>query len=340
MKNSNAPTKQPFPHMVWVPGGPFLMGSQDFYPEERPIHRVTVDGFWMDAHPVTNAEFRRFVKATGYVTVAERTPMPADYPGVDPSLLVPGSLVFQRPPGRVPLRDYRAWWTYMKGACWSRPEGLQSMLIGRDNHPVVHVAHEDAQQYAAWAGKTLPTEAEWEFAARGGLENTVFAWGNELAPQGRLMANTWQGEFPWENLKTDGFEGTSPEGAFPPNGYGLFDMIGNVWEWTSDYFRPRHPDEVAKPCCIPRNPKVASAEASYAAGESGPPIPRKVLKGGSHLCAPNYCVRYRPAARQGEAIETSACHIGFRCVVRSDQPAEVEGQTSYAATAKAQPTMD
>jgi sulfatase modifying factor 1 len=307
----------PFERMVPIPGGTFLMGSNDFYPEERPAHRVTVDGFWMDEHPVTNAGFRRFVEATGHITVAERPPDPADYPGVDPALLVPGSLVFRRPPRRVGRRDYHAWWAHVPGACWNHPEVPEGTLDGRDRHPVVHVAYEDAEAYARWAGKALPTEAEWEFAARGGLEGAIYTWGDEFAPGGRMLANTWQGEFPWQNLLTDGYEGTSPVGAFPANGYGLYDVAGNVWEWTGDFFTPRHPEEVAKACCVPRNPRVESAEGSHAADRPDAHIPRKVLKGGSHLCAPNYCLRYRPAARQGEAIDTSACHIGFRCVVRT-----------------------
>jgi sulfatase modifying factor 1 len=314
--NATSPGK-PFGRMAWVPGGTFLMGSNDFYPEERPAHRVTVDGFWVDEHPVTNAEFRAFIEATGHVTVAERPPDPADYPGVDPALLVPGSLVFRRPLRRVDLRDYHAWWGYVPGACWNRPEGPESTLEGRDRHPVAHVAYEDAEAYARWTGKALPTEAEWEFAARGGLEGAVFVWGDEFAPEGNMLANTWQGEFPWQNFTTDGYEGTSPVGAFPANGYGLYDVAGNVWEWTGDFFTPRHPDEVVRTCCVPRNPRVESAERSYAAGQPDAHIPRKVLKGGSHLCAPNYCLRYRPAARQGEAIDTSACHVGFRCIART-----------------------
>jgi formylglycine-generating enzyme required for sulfatase activity len=267
----------------------------------------------MDRHAVTNRRFRCFVEATGYRTVAERAPDPKQYPDVDPALVVPGSLVFRCPERPVGLSVPRAWWADVPGACWRHPEGPRSTLEGRDEHPVVHVAFEDAEAYAAWAGGALPTEAEWEFAARGGLEGATYVWGEEVAPAGRMMANTWQGEFPWQNLKTDGYEGTSPVGAFPANGYGLHDMAGNVWEWTSDFFRPRHPDEPAKACCIPRNPRATFDAASYAAGER---IPRRVVKGGSHLCAPNYCLRYRPAARQGEAVDTSACHIGFRCVLR------------------------
>jgi formylglycine-generating enzyme required for sulfatase activity len=296
--------------MAWIPGGTFRMGSDDFYPEERPVHRVAVDGFWMDIQPVTVAEFRRFVDATGYVSVAERVPDPADYPGVDPSLLVPGSLVFRRPARRVPLDDPRRWWAYVPGAFWRAPEGPGSTVEGRKDHPVTHIAWEDAAAFARWAGKALPTEAEWEFAARGGLEGAPFAWGSEFAPGGRMMANTWQGEFPWQNLRTDGYEGTSPAGAFPANGYGLYDMAGNVWEWTADPFTARHPADCGRPCCIPRNPRAAEP------GEPGGGIPRRVTKGGSHLCAPNYCLRYRPAARQGNAVDSSACHIGFRCIVR------------------------
>jgi formylglycine-generating enzyme required for sulfatase activity len=285
------------------------MGSEDFYPEERPVHRVEVDGFWMDAHPVTNAEFRRFVKATGHRTVAERPPEAVDYPDADPTLLVPGALVFRPTTGPVDLRDWRAWWAWVPGADWRHPEGPGSTLHGRDRHPVVQVAYADALAYAAWAGKALASEAEWEYAARGGLEGKVFCWGDEFAPRGRMMANTWQGEFPWQNLLLDRWERTSPVGAFPPNGYGLWDMAGNVWEWTSDYFTPRHPDAATKPCCVPHNPQVTKPALAE-------PIPRWVIKGGSHLCAPSYCLRYRPAARQGEAVDTATGHIGVRCIVR------------------------
>jgi formylglycine-generating enzyme required for sulfatase activity len=318
--------------MVWIAGGTFLMGSNDFYPEERPVHRVAVDGFWIDEYPVTNAEFRRFVKATGHVTVAERPPNPCDYPDADSALLVPGSLVFHQPLHRVGLHDYRAWWAYVPGACWKHPEGPGSTLDRRDRHPVVHIAYEDAEAFASWAGKALPTETEWEFAARGGLEGAVFVWGNEeFTPRGRPWANTWQGEFPWQNLKTDGYERTSPIGAFPSNGYGLYDMAGNVWEWTSDVFRSRHPDEVASACCIPRNPRVESAGDGNVPDASGAPFPRRVIKGGSHLCARNYCFRYRPAARQGETVETSTCHIGFRCILRPATEVVEECKSDAAA---------
>jgi formylglycine-generating enzyme required for sulfatase activity len=303
--------------MVWVPGGTFLMGSNDFYPEERPVHQAHVDGFWMDEHSVTVDEFRRFVEDTGYITVAERVPDPAHYPGVDRSLLVPGSLVFRQPSARVPLHDVRQWWWYVTGACWHRPEGPGSTVAGRERHPVTHVAYEDAAAYARWAGKALPTEAEWERAARGGLDGAAFVWGNELAPGGRMMANSWQGEFPWSNLVTDGYEGTSPVRAFPPNGYGLYDMAGNVWEWTCDIFAPHPASRPRTACCAPPRPRADDANTGHAAGASITRIPQRVLKGGSHLCAPNYCLRYRPAARQAQAVDSSASHIGFRCVVRS-----------------------
>ena len=312
-----SPGPPPYKDMAWIPSGTFLMGSDDFYPEERPVHDVSVDGFWMDEHPVTVAEFRRFVKATGHITVAELTPEPTDYPDADPNLLVPGSLVFHRTPGPVDLRDFTNWWTWTPGAWWRHPEGPDSTLHGRERHPVVHVAYEDAQAYGTWIGKELPSEAEWEFAARGGLHGAAFAWGDEFAPKGRMMANTWQGQFPWQNLALDKYEGTSPVRSYPPNGYGLFDMTGNVWEWTSDFFSASQGAAAAhNPCCTPHNPRVTSPDDTVGADHAGGHIPRRVIKGGSHLCAPNYCLRYRPAARQAETVETSTTHIGFRCIVR------------------------
>jgi formylglycine-generating enzyme len=311
---SSAPECAP-PGMAWIPAGEFRMGSDDFYPEERPAHQVAVDGFWMDAGPVTVTEFDRFVAETGYRTTAEQPLSPADYPDADPALLVPGSLVFRRTAGPVDTTDFRQWWAYVPGACWRHPEGPDTDVRARGSHPVTQVAYADAEAYATWAGKALPTEAEWEFAARGGLDGAAYVWGDEFAPGGRQLANTWQGEFPWQNLLLDGHEGTSPVGAFPANGYGLFDMAGNVWEWTSDYFRPRHAGVESPgpaPCCAARNPRVTEPGRDLAST-----IPRKVIKGGSHLCAPNYCLRYRPAARQGEAIDTSTTHLGFRCVVRA-----------------------
>jgi formylglycine-generating enzyme required for sulfatase activity len=289
--------------MTLIRGGTFRMGSEDFYPEERPVQEVEVDDFWMDDHPVTAAQFRRFVRETGYVTVAERPLDPDDYPDADPDLLVPGSLVFRKTPGPVPLNDVRSWWEYVPGAHWKKPGGPGTTINGRDHHPVVQVAYEDAEAYATWAEKELPTEAEWEFAARGGLDDAPFAWGDEQFPNGKPVANTWQGEFPWQNLNVDGFEGTSPVGSFPPNGYGLYDTCGNVWEWTTGSFTSSH---AHSPCCAP----------DLLPGDR---FPRKVIKGGSHLCAPNYCLRYRPAARQGETIDTSTGHIGFRCIVRSNE---------------------
>ncbi|MEV7507192.1 formylglycine-generating enzyme family protein [Streptomyces sp. NPDC091201] len=302
--------------MVAVPGGTFLMGSEDFYPEERPVHPVTVDGFWMDAHPVTHAEFRRFVRATGWVTVAEREIDPADYPGADPSGLVPGALVFRRTAGPVGLDDWRQWWAYVPGACWRRPLGDADPGGGRELHPVTQVSYEDARAYAAWAGKELPTEAEWEYAARGGLEGAVFPWGDVFSPKGRRMANTWHGAFPWQYLpasKARPEPGTTPVRSYPPNGYGLYDMAGNVWEWTSDHFTERHPDPAPRPCCAPRNPRAPRPAGPAGAEER---FPRRVTKGGSHLCAPNYCLRYRPAARTGQTQDTATCHLGFRCVLR------------------------
>jgi formylglycine-generating enzyme required for sulfatase activity len=312
--------------MVWIAGGTYRMGSDDHYAEERPVHTVRVDGFWMDRTPVTNAMFRAFVQATSYVTLAERPPNPADYPGAKKAMLQPGSLVFRRPSEPVDLRDFRNWWKYVLDADWRHPRGPNSTIAGRDDYPVVHVAYEDAEAYAAWAGKTLPTEAEWEFAARGGLDGAPYAWGDELTPGGRHMANTWQGDFPWQNFKSDGFEGLSPVGSFPPNGYGLVDMIGNTWEWTSDWYAPHHGKSAAdaggveNACCAPRNPRGAALEDSYDPCHPGIRIPRKVLKGGSHLCAPNYCRRYRPAARYPEPVDTSTCHVGFRCIARDGGP--------------------
>ena len=322
MSTSTAGTARPGPppakNMVWIPPGTFRMGSAEFYPEEQPVHTVEVDGFWADEHPVTVAEFRRFVKDTGHVTFAEVAPDPADYPDADPDLLVPGSLVFTGTPGPVPLTDVRQWWSWTPGADWRHPEGPASSLNGRDRHPVTHVAYADVAAYAEWAGKDLPTEAEWEYAARGGLDGATYAWGDEVRPKGRPMANTWDGDFPWQNTMEDGFVRTSPVGRFPPNGYGLVDVCGNVWEWTSDYFTARHPPDADKACCVPRNPRVTTPDASVGLGQPGEHLPRRVIKGGSHLCAPSYCLRYRPAARSAESIDTSTSHIGFRCIVRPD----------------------
>jgi formylglycine-generating enzyme len=303
--------------MVRVPGGTFRMGSDRHYPEEAPVHRVTVDGFWIDRTPVTNRQFKEFVRATGHRTFAEIPPDPKDYPGALPHMIYAGSLVFSPPPRVTNLRDWSQWWEFMKGADWRHPCGPKSNINVLDHHPVVHVSFSDALAYARWAGKDLPTEAEWEFAARGGLDGAEFAWGDEFTPAGVHMANTWQGEFPAQNLNADGYERTSPVTAFPPNGYGLHDMIGNVWEWTSDWYAPKHEADAPKACCIPENPRGGREDGSYDPRQPHIRIPRKVIKGGSHLCAPNYCRRYRPAVRHTEAIDTSTSHLGFRCVVRS-----------------------
>ncbi len=305
--------------MAEIPAGTFRMGSADFYPEEGPVREIEVHGFAIDRGPVTVAAFARFIDDTGYLTAAERPPSAADYPDADPSLLLAGSAVFHPTPGPVPLDDPSRWWAYVPGANWRRPWGPASDNSGRDDHPVTHVAYDDAEAYAEWAGKALPTEAEWEYAARGGLDGAIFAWGDEHRPGGQLMANHWQGEFPWHNTGANGWRGTTPIGLFAPNGYGLHDITGNVWEWTTDYYAPRGSSTAvpASPCCRPPlNPRIDTPEGSYDIGRPGAHIPRRVIKGGSHLCAPNYCLRYRPAARQPEAVDTSTSHIGFRCVIR------------------------
>jgi formylglycine-generating enzyme required for sulfatase activity len=306
--------------MVWIPGGTFSMGSDRHYPEESPAHPVTVGGFWIDESPVTNREFGRFVRKTSYRTVAEMRPDPADYPGARPDLLVPFSTVFVAPPRRVGLADPYRWWRPVPGADWRHPVGPGSSVRNLPDHPVVHVAWADVAAYADWAGKAVPTEAEWELAARGGLAGAEFAWGDELNPAGRWMANTWQGEFPVRNTRDDGYERTSPVGAFPANGYGLFDMIGNVWEWTSDWYANHGVTRAADRGAdrdIAREQSIDRRDPAR--------IPRKVIKGGSHLCAPNYCRRYRPAARMAQPIDTSTSHLGFRCVRRNVLPTMQEG---------------
>jgi formylglycine-generating enzyme len=302
--------------MILLEGGEFRMGSDRHYPEEAPQHRVSVNAFLIDPTPVTNRQFADFVAATGYVTVAERPLNPADYRGAAAEMLAPGSLVFHPTRGPVDLRDIRNWWTWLPGASWRNPEGESSNIAARMDHPVVHVAFADAETYALWAGKELPTEAEWEFAARGGLDGAEFVWGDELSPEGRQMANIWRGEFPWQNLRADGRERTSAVGDFPANGYGLYDMAGNVWEWTTDWHSARHPGKASSPCCIPQNPRGGAREGSLDPAQPHSQIPRKVVKGGSFLCAANYCRRYRPAARHAQMIDTGMSHIGFRCIVR------------------------
>ncbi|RLK58756.1 formylglycine-generating enzyme family protein [Actinokineospora cianjurensis] len=284
--------------MVWIGAGTFAMGSDDHYPEEAPVHEVGVAGFWIDRTTVTNRDFARFACDTGHVTVAERAPDPSAYPDVDPCSLVPASVVFVPPSGPVDTRDNHNWWHYVPGANWRRPAGLGSSIRRIPDHPVVHLAWDDAVAYAAWAGKDIPTEAEWEYAARGGLDRKPYAWGDEFAPGGVHMANTWQGPFPYRNTVEDRFEGTAPVGSFPANDYGLHDMIGNVWEWTSDWYAPH--SAPVRACC----------------SSSTSDVPRRVVKGGSFLCAPAYCRRYRPAARMGQPVDTSTCHVGLRLVAR------------------------
>jgi len=313
-RDNGKPTgRPPGKDMVWIPGGTFQMGSNEHYPEEAPVHTVTVNGFWMDQYTVTNKLFQKFVKATGYVTFAERIPNPDDYPGAKPELLTPASVVFQKPSQRVDLANIYNWWHYVAGANWRHPEGPGSSIKKREDHPVVHVAYEDVEAYAKWIGKEIPREAEWEFAARGGLDGAVYVWGNEFSPNGKIMANTWQGEFPIENLLTDGYERTAPVGSFPANGYGLYEMTGNVWEWTTDWYLDHH---LPKTCCGSDQTERVLPEQSYDPQMPDVRIPRKVLKGGSYLCAPNYCLRYRPAARIAQPIDTSTCHVGFRLIFR------------------------
>ncbi|GGK41929.1 hypothetical protein GCM10010124_38440 [Pilimelia terevasa] len=306
--------------MVWIPGGTYLMGADDQYPEEAPAHPVTVPGFWIDRHPVTNRDFDDFVRATGYRTLAERTPE-RGAPGAAAALHVPGSAVFVAPDpsAGAHLDDLSRWWRYVPGADWRHPGGPGSSAAAIPDHPVVHLAWADVAAFAMLTGKHVPTEAEWEFAARGGLDGATYAWGEEFTADGVHLANTWQGEFPVENTAADGFVGTSPVGVFPPNGHGLYDMIGNVWEWTADWYAGHEPP---RGCCAVRDPRGGHQAGSRDAAHPEDPVPRKVLKGGSHLCAPNYCRRYRPAARMPHAVDTSTSNLGFRCVVRPGHPAE------------------
>jgi len=288
--------------LVTLPGGTFRMGSDRHYPEERPAHEREVEGFAIERHPVTVRQFAEFVAATGYVTVAERELDPGDFPGADPADLVPGALVFTATDGPVDLGDWRRWWRWEPGACWRRPHGPGSDALDTPDHPVVQVAYADAAAYADWAGRRLPSEAEWEYAARGGLDGAEYAWGDERTPDGAVLANTWVGAFPYRN---EGWGGTSPVGSYPANGYGLVDLIGNVWEWTADLFAPRH---------FP--PGSRAPEPGGRAGLLAPttsPRVARATKGGSHLCAPEYCRRYRPAARSPQSDDSATSHLGFRC---------------------------
>jgi formylglycine-generating enzyme len=293
---------------VVVEAGTFVMGSDDFYADERPAHERTVASFAIDSRGVTNAEFARFVDDTGYLTWAERPLDPAEYPGVSVAELVPGGMVFAATRGPVDLRDWRQWWTWVPGASWRHPEGPASSIEDRMRHPVVQVSYYDAAAYAKWAGKRLLTEAEYEYGAWGGVTEGPFAWGAEAYPGGVVRANSWVGRFPYDNRGEWGAS-TAPVGSYPGNGFGLFDLIGNVWEWTSDFYIPRH---------VLRGQRAVDAEKranllSTASPEPGSSIPRRVLKGGSYLCSPDYCLRFRPAARSPQAEDTATTHIGFRC---------------------------
>ncbi len=304
---ARTPPPGPAPEgMAWIPGGEFWMGSnEEHYQDARPVHLVRVSGFWMDKTEVTNRQFEKFVGATGYVTVAERKPKAEDFPGAPPEMLVPGSLAFTPPKEEVALDNHTSWWRYLPGAQWRHPEGPGSDTRGREDHPVVHVAWEDAVAYARWAGKRLPTEAEWELAARGGLDRKKYVWGDDLAPGGKWLTNVWQGRFPAENSRADGFHRTAPAGAFAANGFGLSEMAGNVWEWCADWYRPDY--YAQSPAQDPKGP-----DSSFDPNE--PQTPKRVMRGGSFLCSDAYCVRYVPGARGKGAPDTGLSHLGFRCV--------------------------
>ena len=319
-----AAAEQAPPGMVWIPAGEFLMGTDDeaSMPNERPAHRVQLDGFWIDETPVTNAQFRKFVEATGYVTTAERLvdweelkkQVPPGTPKPPDEMLQPGSLVFTPPDHAVDLRDLSGWWTWTTGASWRHPQGPGSTLDGKGDYPVVQVSWDDAAAYAQWAGKRLPTEAEWEYAARGGVEtNTRYGWGDEARPEGKWMCNSFTGEFPFRNTAEDGFAGTSPVKAFPANGYGLYDMAGNVWQWTGDFYRPDIHVLTAKTCDCAVNPK--GPPRSFNPTREVPTAAERVIKGGSFLCHPSYCESYRPTARRGTPTDTGSEHVGFRCAM-------------------------
>ncbi|HXJ95848.1 MAG TPA: formylglycine-generating enzyme family protein [Terriglobia bacterium] len=311
--------------MVWISGGEFSMGAHDppdmdnvgmkATLDARPIHRVYVDGFFMDKTDVTNSQFAEFVRATGYVTIAERKPRAEDFPGAPPENLVPGSVVFSKPDHTVPLDNYLRWWSYIHGASWRHPLGPGSNIKGKENYPVVHVAYADAQAYAKWAGKRLPTEAEWEFAARGGLSGEPFVWGDTFRPNGKWMANTHQGHFPDQDTGDDGYVGIAPVAQYQPNGYGLYDMAGNVWQWTSDWYRPDYYAQLAAAGGVARNPH--GPNSSYDPSEPGQA--KKVQRGGSFLCTDQYCSRYMVGTRGKGDVDTGTNHLGFRCVVTLSQ---------------------
>jgi formylglycine-generating enzyme required for sulfatase activity len=326
VENKNTASESAPAGMVWIPGGEFSMGAQDppnhddvgmqATLDSRPIHRVYVDAFFMDKTDVTNSEFEKFAKATGYVTVAERKPRAEDFPGAPPENLVVGSVVFSPPNHPVPLNDHFQWWSYVRGANWRHPLGPNSDLRGRGNYPVVHIAYEDAAAYAEWAGKRLPTEAEWEFAARGGLAGEPFVWGDQFQPNGKWMANTHQGHFPVEDTGQDGFAGIAPVAQYPPNGYGLYDMAGNVWQWTSDWYRPDYYQQLAEAGGVARNPE--GPDTPYDPAEPGER--KKTHRGGSFLCTEQYCSRYMVGTRGKGEVSTGTNHLGFRCVKDVSQP--------------------
>lgn len=330
-----APTPASVPEgMAWIPGGEFSMGAQDppgmddvgmkATLDSRPVHRVYVDGFFMDKTDITNAQFEKFVAATGYVTVAERKPRAEDYPGAPPENLVAGSVVFAPPDHPVSLDNYFQWWTYIPGANWRHPEGPKSSIVGRKNYPVVQISYEDAQAYAKWAGKRLPTEAEWEFGARGGLSGKPYVWGDEFRPKGKWMANTHEGQFPNKDTGADGYVGIAPVARFSPNGYGLYDMAGNVWQWTNDWYRPDYYQRL-NASGVARNPR--GPESAYDPSEPG--HQKKVHRGGSFLCTDQYCSRYMVGTRGKGDVDTGTNHLGFRCVMDASQRSDVAQTDSH-----------
>jgi formylglycine-generating enzyme required for sulfatase activity len=329
--NSSSPPASAPESMVWIPGGEFSMGTEDppdmsagamnSMADARPIHRVYVDGFWMDKTDVTNEQFEQFVKATGYVTVAEEKPRAEDYPGALPQNLVAGAVVFAPPDHPVSLDNHYQWWSYVRGANWRHPSGPNSDLKGRENYPVVHIAYRDAVAYAKWAGKRLPTEAEWEFAARGGLSGKLYDWGDDFRPNGKWMANTYQGNFPLKDTGEDGHLGIAPVAQFPPNGYGLYDMAGNVWQWTSDWYRPDYYAQLAAGGNVAHNPQ--GPDSPYDPSE--PTEKKKVHRGGSFLCTDQYCSRYMVGGRGKGEVSTGTNHLGFRCVRPAGERDSIQG---------------